>query len=342
MDRPLDAATDASTAEKGGAGVDGISLRLCENPLAPLDEAVAAATAELPRSNHYTAPYSAPLRERLAERLAVPIEHLHVNAGSELILRQLVDRFGWHVHLLTPTYPLFPVIAGTYTETRLEPANDFQYDLADLEPPEETTLVVVVNPNNPNGGAFDVEPLPGLLEAYPDTWFLVDEAFVDFADASVAGLVPDHDNLLVTRTFSKAHSLAGFRVGYAVLPTSVAADLNRDNDAYPLARPSQAAAIATLEHEDRVRDRVGALRTWARQLAADLESLGVVTYPSRTYFFLADVSPRDADDVARGLRERGVHLDPLDDDRLGPGFVRVTTATPELNERVVEAFAAVL
>lgn len=333
---------EPSTVEKGGAGFEGVTLLLCENPLPPLDEAIAAARDALPQSNHYTEPYSAPLRELLADRLDVPLECLHVNAGSELILRQLFERYGQRVHLPTPTYPLFTEIADTYTETRLSPETDFHLDLADLELPDGTTLAVIVNPNNPTGGVADIDPLPGLLERHPDTTFLVDEAFVDFADESAVPLVPTHDNLLVTRTLSKAHSLAGFRVGYAVLPEPVAADLNASNDAYPLARPSQAAAIATLRNEDAIRDRVVRLRSWARELAAGLRDLGVHTYPSETYFFLADFTPHDATAVAAHLRENDIHVKPLDDDRLGPGYMRVTTGHPDENDRVLDALEGYL
>jgi len=334
--------TEPSTVEKGGAGFDGLSLLLCENPLPPIDEAVEAARDELPRSNHYTEPYSAPLRDLLADRIGVSTDHIHLNAGSELILRQLFDRFGQHVHLLTPTYPLFPEIADRYSETRLRPADDFRFDLRDLEIPAETTLAVVVNPNNPNGAAVGMDALPDLLETHSETKFLVDEAFVDFVDESVAPLVPAYDNLLVTRTLSKAHSLAGFRVGYAVLPTPLADELNASNDAYPLARPSQAAAIATLEHDAKIRNRIERLRSWAEQLAAAFRSLGVRTFPTETYFFLADFSPHDASDVAAQLRERGIFVKPLDDDRLGDGYMRITTGRPEDNERVVGALEEIL
>ena len=333
---------EPSTVEKGGAAFEGIKLLLCENPLPPIDEAIDAARDELPRSNHYTEPYSEPLRELLGERVGVPISNVHVNAGSELILRQLFDRFGEQVHLLTPTYPLFPEIATAYTETRLQPEDDFRCDLDDIEIPPETTLTVIVNPNNPNGGSFDMEPLPELLEEHPETTFLVDEAFVDFVDETVASLVPEYDNLLVTRTLSKAHSLAGFRVGYAFLPEPIASDLNANNDAYPLARPSQAAAIATLEHEPKIDDRIDRLRSWADELAEQLRSMGVRTFPTATYFFLADFSPHDAGEVAARLRERDIFIKPLDDDRLGPGFMRVTTARPEDNERVVDALSEIL
>lgn len=332
----------SSTSEKGGAGVDGITLLLCENPLPPIDEAIEAARAVLPESNHYTEPYSAPLRELIAARHGVSTDHVHVNAGSELILRQLFDRFGQQVHLVTPTYPLFTEIAESYTETRLKPENDFQFDLRELEVPDGTSLAVLVNPNNPNGAALDMDPLPDLLAAHPDTLFLVDEAFVDFAAQSVAPLVPEYDNLLVTQTLSKAHSLAGFRVGYAVLREPLAADLDASNDAYPLAKPSQAAAIATLENEDEIQARIERLRSWAGDLASELEALGVRTYPSQTYFFLADFAPQDAEAVAAELRDRNIFVKPLDVDWLGSGYMRVTTAQPPDNERVLQALNEIL
>ena len=331
-----------SRSEKGGGSFSGIKLLLCENPLPPIEEAIAAAQAEVPHSNYYTEAHSAPLRRLISAQLEVPERLIHINAGSELILRQLFDRFGEQVHLLTPTYPLFPEIARRWRETRLLPESDFAFDLAGLSIPEGTTLAVIVNPNNPNGGTFDMAPLPGLLERHPRTRFLVDEAFIGLAGQSVAALVPAHPNLLVTRTLSKDHSLAGFRVGYAVLPEAIADDLNAHNDAYPLARPSEAAAIATLEHEDKIHARSSMLRDWTRQLAAQLHGMGVRTYPSETYFFLADFAPRDAAALARALGERGILVKPLSDTHLGPGYMRVTTALPEDNARFVAALKELL
>jgi histidinol-phosphate aminotransferase len=325
-----------SLLEKGGGTFSGIKMLLCENPLPPLDEAIAAAQEELARSNYYTEAYSAPLRRLLSEQIGVPERLIHINAGSELILRQLFARLGQRVHLLTPTYVLFPEIAESYTETRLLPQEDFGFDLARLAIPAGTTLVAIVNPNNPNGGTFDMAPLPDLLARHPDTHFLVDEAFVGMAGQSVASWVPHYRNLSVTRTLSKAHSLAGFRVGYAILPEPLADDLNTHNDAYPLARPSEAAALATLRYENKIRERAALLRGWARELARGLEHLGAKTFPSETYFFLADLAPHDAKTIAVRLRERQVLVKPLNDPRLGPGYMRVTTALPEDNRRFLE------
>jgi len=331
-----------SILEKGGGTFEGIKLLLCENPLPPIEEAIATAQAEVSWSNYYTEPFSEPLRRFIADGIGVPERLVHINAGSELILRQLFDRLGQRVHLLTPTYPLFPEIAERHTETRLQPENDFAFDLAELEIPDGTTLAVIVNPNNPNGGTFDMAPLPGLLGRYPDTRFLVDEAFIGLAGQTVAHLVPEYPNLLVTRTLSKAHSLAGFRVGYAILPEALADDLNTHNDAYPLARPSQAAALATLQREDKIRERAIKLHTWAEDLAAELRALGVRTFPTETYFFLADFAPHDASELASSLREQRIFIKPLGDPALGPGFMRVTTALPEDNACVVKALRNLL
>lgn len=299
----------------------------------PLDDAIEAARAELPRSNHYTEAHSAPLRRLLADRLDVPERLVHINAGSELILRQICDRFGDRVHLLTPTYPLFPEISRQYTETRLRPEDAFRFDLAALRIPKETTLAIIVNPNNPNGLTFNVEALPELLERHPETRFLVDEAFIGLAGESVVHLVPGHPNLLVTRTLSKAHSLAGFRVGYAVLPPALADDLNEHNDAYPLARPSEAAAIATLQNEGPdsgtrrpaapMDGRAGGRAERAR---GPHVSRGGLLLSRR----LRAAPRRAAGQAAQGAR------------RLGPGFMRVTTALPEDNTRFLSAMRELL
>jgi len=331
-----------SVSEKGGGSFEGVTLLLCENPLPPIEEAVVAAQAAVLKSNYYTEAFSAPLRTFIARQLAVEERLIHINAGSELILRQLFQRFGQQVHLLMPTYPLFSEIAQRYTQTLLQPEQDFQYDLSALELPDGTTLAVIVNPNNPNGGVFDMTPLPALLCKYPNTRFLVDEAFIGMAGHSVAQLVPQYSNLLVTRTLSKAHSLAGFRVGYAILPEAIADDLNYHNDAYPLARPSEAAALATLMHEDKIQTRARELHALTEKLAADLSSLGVRTFPTATYFFLADFSPHKAGWIAEQLKQRGFLLKPLNDPRLGDGFMRVTTSLPENNVKFVAALKDIM
>jgi histidinol-phosphate aminotransferase len=88
--------------------------------------------------------------------------------------------------------------------------------------------------------------------------------------------------------------------------------------------------------------RASQLREWTEELAAQLRMAGVRTFPSETYFFLADFSPHDAGHLARLLQERAILVKPLNDDRLGPGFMRITTALPEGNARFLSALRDVL
>jgi histidinol-phosphate aminotransferase len=109
-----------------------------------------------------------------------------------------------------------------------------------------------------------------------------------------------------------------------------------------LARASPAAALATLRHEDKIHERAAMLRGWARDLATQLETLGVKTFPSETYFFLADFAPHDAAVIAEKLKSRGILIKPLNAPSLGPSFMRVTTALPEDNVRFLAALQEIL
>jgi histidinol-phosphate aminotransferase len=111
-------------AEKGGGTFRGIKLLLCENPLPPIEGAIAAAQAEVPHSGYYCAKsYSAPLRRFISGQLGVPERFIHINAGSERILRQIFECFGRQVHLLTPTYALFSEIALHPKTAHYTPSN---------------------------------------------------------------------------------------------------------------------------------------------------------------------------------------------------------------------------
>lgn len=142
---------ETSIIEKGGGTFAGIKLLLCENPLPPIDEAIEAAARELPESNFYTEQFSQPLRVAIGDYCGVAPEYVHVNAGSELILRQVLSRFGRKTHLLMPTFALFEEIAAEKTHTSLHEKQGFQFDMRDLEIPEGTTLAIIVNPNTPTG-----------------------------------------------------------------------------------------------------------------------------------------------------------------------------------------------
>ncbi|MCG6933394.1 MAG: hypothetical protein LJE57_07115, partial [Gallionella sp.] len=97
-----------------------------------------------------------------------------------------------------------------------------------------------------------------------------------------------------------------------------------------------------LQHESRIHERAVQLRAWTAQLATQLRTLGVRTYPTDTYFFLADFAPHDAAQLAEALRVKGILVKPLGDPVLGKGFMRVTTSRPEDNARFVDTLRTML
>ncbi|MEJ2695944.1 MAG: histidinol-phosphate transaminase [Candidatus Sulfobium sp.] len=287
-----------SRLEKGGFPLEGINLALCENPLPPLEEAIEAIRREACLSNHYTEPYSLKLKERISEYAEVPVDNIHINAGSELILRQLFSLYGRKVHMFSPTYYLFDEIAGGRTHVFLNEEKGFLYDMREFEIPSDSTLTVIVNPNNPTGAIFDVKENASLIEKYPRVMFPIDEAFIEFGGLEATDLALKHENVVITRTFSKAFSLAGCRVGYAIAHRELIKYLDSHNDAYPLARTAEVAAIASLEHLDKIKERVVTLRALTEDFAGALQDFGITTYPTETYFFLGKIPHMKADSWA--------------------------------------------
>lgn len=331
-----------SRLEKGGFPLTGINLALCENPLPPLEEAIEDAKEELHLCNHYTEPHSQRLLERISEYVGVPTNNIHLNAGSEIILRQLFSIYGQKVHLISPTYYLFEEIAKDKFHTILEEKNNFQFDIANLEIPQETTLAVLVNPNNPTGGIFDIKKNLDLIKKHPKTVFLIDEAFIEFGGDPAASLIFDYDNVIITRTFSKAFSLAGLRTGYAIANEDLISLLNKNNDAYPLGRTAEAAAIASLTNINKIKERVAMLKSLTKEFARNLEELGIITYPTETYFFLIKVPKFTADQFVKLLEEKNIHARALQQAGLENKFVRFATSTDENNRKVLQVIREIM
>ncbi len=327
--------------EKGIGTFKGINLTFCENPLSPTKEAIEAAKKELKRSNFYTEPYSMRLKEEISNYIDVPTNYIHINAGSELIVRQLLLIFGQRVHILTPTWIIFEKMAKEKTFTYLKEERDFLINLSEVKIPKRTTLMPIVNPNNPTGGLFNIKDSLELVEDNPKTMFLIDEAFIEFGGKPAVDLPDQYDNVIVTRTFSKGFSLAGFRVGYSILPKKWTRYMNEHNDPVPLARVSEAAAIAVLKSYDKIKERVKKLKKWTGKLAKSLETLGIKTYPTETYFFLAKV-PFSSKIFVEELMKRNIMIKAAKQKGLKGNFVKFTTSTPKNNKIVIRVVKEIL
>lgn len=239
--------------------------------------------------------------------------------------------------MFSPTYYLFEEIAKERTYTFLDEEKGFLYDMKEFKIPSDATLAIIVNPNNPNGAVFDIKENVSIIKKHPDTVFLIDEAFIEFGGQPATDLALEHENVVITRTFSKAFSLAGCRVGYAIANRKLIEYLDDHNDAYPLARTSEAAALASLDHLSKIKERVMTLKALARDFAKSLQDLGIKTYPTETYFFLGKVPRLSAGQFAMALKAKSINIRPLHQERLENKFLRFATSTPENNCLVLDA-----
>ncbi|WP_043993799.1 histidinol-phosphate transaminase [Leifsonia xyli] len=250
------------------AAADGFKLSSNENPYPPLPSVVAAVGAMLGGLNRHPDAGGADLQDKLAERHGVDIEQVHLGSGSVALLAQLIRAaagagdevvYSWRSF---EAYPVLVTVAGA-TSVQVPNRADGGHDLPALAAAitDRTRAVIVCTPNNPIGPVVTAAEFASFMAEVPDDLLvLLDEAYHEFEtdEAAVSGipLLARHPNLVVLRTFSKAYGLAALRIGYAVGPAAV---LNAARSAaLPLSVTDAArvAALASLEAEDELMERV--------------------------------------------------------------------------------------
>ena len=222
----------------------------------------------------------------------------------ETIFRTLVDP-GESVAISTPTFSFYSLAAmglgaGIITVPR---EADFSVDVKRLiREGGKAKIVVVCSPNNPTGNAVPVDQVAELLEGLEGVLFL-DNAYVEFSDCDYLPLMKKHENLILGRTFSKVHSLAGLRIGYAFVPRWLPPWYQRAGTPFTVNSVSAAAAAAALpdtEHAERYRARV---RLWRKRLSGEVR---FPVLPSDANFVMIDVSPRSGDEMTGESARQGV------------------------------------
>ncbi|MUV58868.1 histidinol-phosphate transaminase [Halogeometricum sp. CBA1124] len=317
-----------------------------ENPHGPSPDAVAAIEDAAPEVHVYPKTSHADLTDALAERWDVTAEQVWVSAGADGALDYLsraVLEPGDRVLTPDPGFSYYPMSAryhhGEVAEYRLSKADDFaQTPETVLDAYDGERIVYVTTPHNPAGTEMRREDVVELLESVDeDTLVVVDEAYGEYSERpSAVELLDDHDNLAVTRTFSKAFGLAGLRIGYAVVPEAWADAYARVNTPFAASEVACRAALAALDDEAYVETSVETAR-WARRYYHD--ELDAPTWPSGGNFVLAEVG--DGTAVAEAAKRRGIIV--RDTSSFGlPECVRVSCGTREETKRAVEVLNDVL
>ncbi len=227
----LAAAANAPDEKTGLIRLDGN-----ENPYGPSPAARQAILASADEAPRYADESITTLIRQLAAHESVADSQIVIGTGSGELLRMagllvMTTTSGSELVASKPTYEELPRFAEKLgLKVRwVAPDGDHRHDLAAMRRAitESTRLVYVCNPNNPTGTAVTRDALAAFIRSVPaDCTVIVDEAYIDFVDepasATAAGLVKDVPNLIVLRTFSKIHGLAGLRVGYSITPAALA------------------------------------------------------------------------------------------------------------------------
>lgn len=323
--------------------VDGREFKLSSNELPwPADRVVLdRAHAVLEQTNRYPDLFGMPLVERLSEHLQLPTDRVLVGPGSlsllQLLLLAAVNP-GDSVVYPWRSFEAYPILVhASHSKPVAVPLRDWGLDveaMADAAIDSGAPVVMVCNPNNPTGRALSTAELTHLIETVPcDRLILLDEAYREFADGpdhpDGLELAQQYPNVAVFRTFSKAHGLAGLRVGYCVVPAEVEEVMRRLALPFPLSDLAQGIASAALDHwpvQQRRVQEVIELRSWfTEQLRKQGHQI-----PTSAANFVWLASGPDTDRLTADLADAGVSVRTYS----GEG-IRITIGEPQGLERVL-------
>ncbi|MEQ6903663.1 histidinol-phosphate transaminase [Nocardioides sp. YIM 152588] len=323
-------------------GVTPYKLSSNENPYPPLPGVLEAAERALATMNRYPDMGSVALYRALADRLGVVPEQLSVGTGSSAVLFQLLSAYcGPGDEVVMPwrsfeAYPIAITVPGA-TPVPVPLTADARHDLAAMAAAvtERTKVVLLCTPNNPTGPALSATEVEEFLDAVPErVLVVVDEAYLEFvrAEDPVDGiaLVGRRRNVAVVRTFSKAYGLAGLRVGYLASTPEIAGAVRLVALPFGVSSVAQAAAVASLEAEDALRERVDTLVAERDRLVAGLAERGWRVPDAQGNFVWFGVGERTAE-IAAAAEAVGLSVRAF----AGEG-VRVTVGEPEANARLLE------
>lgn len=295
---------------------------------------------------HYPTGNSDALRDALARFWKVGRAQVVVGNGSDELFDLIAKAFvnpGDRVAFPTPSFVMYPFYAkvnlGIPTPVPLIRSTAFSLDVDGILS-ARAKLTLIASPNSPTGNAFPARAIERVIRGSRGI-VVVDEAYAEFSDQNLAPWVRRFDNLLVTRTFSKAYGLAGLRVGYAIGPPALVDAVLRAKPPFNVGAFSEAAAIEALRHRPFVRRCVRVIRSERARVSAALRAMGLGVNPSDANFLLIDVG-RPARAVRDALRRRGVLVRDLTDFRGLAACLRVTLGPRAVNDRFLRALGGSL
>ncbi len=331
-----------------------IKLNTNENPFPPCPGVSKVLEAFRVESLRRYPPATAPgFCAKVAALHGLAPENIIATRGGDELLRLAITTFvapGQPVGMTNPTYSLYPVLAQIQdcpiVQAPLQADWSLPTSFADDMNAAGVRLTLLVNPHAPSGTFTDIRQISALANRL-DSLLLLDEAYIDFAEAAALTprLIHEHDNLIILRTLSKGYSLAGIRFGYGLAASSLISPmLTKTRDSYNLDSISQQIAEAAIGDQDYARGIWTRVIAERRRLRESLAAMGLPCPASEANFLLVTVgesAAHDADEIYQKLKQRHILVRHFDSPPLADKL-RISVGTPEENDQLLRTLADIL
>jgi histidinol-phosphate aminotransferase len=320
-----------------------IKLASNENPLGPSAKALQAMRTALEKVHLYPDGSGFYLRKAIAAKLSVPPENIILGNGSNEVIEFLGHAFlnpGDDVITCQYAFIVYKLLATAFGVCTIEtPSPDYKHNLdATLEAiTAKTRIIFIPNPNNPTGTLISQPAIDSFMSRVPDSIVVVfDEAYFEFLDdpPDTLRFIRDGRNVVVLRTFSKIHGLAGLRIGYAIAPSDMTEVLHKTRQPFNVNSIAHAGAIAALHDEAHLRETKRVIDEGRAYLQEQLAEMQIPFVPAAANFVMVNVA--DGCAVFRKLLDRKIIVRPLKGYGLSE-WVRISVGTMQENRQLIAA-----
>ena len=318
-----------------------IKLNGNENPFGCSPKAIQAVSSL--RSFHiYPDPQQRAIREALSRYIGVDSKYIVAGSGCDEIIDLLLRLFlepGDEVLECDPTFGMYAfstrVCGGRVVSIPRDELFDVDVDGVRRAVGGCTKMIFIASPNNPTGNLTSEKDILRLLET--GIMVVVDETYHEFAKATLANLISQHENLVILRSLSKWAGLAGLRIGYGIMSSRLVEYILDIKPPYNINAAAEAALLASVEDATSLLEKVETITSERERFFSSLRDMGPVKpWPSRGNFVLCQLEPGKGYGVYRGLASRGIFVRYFDTPRL-KDCLRISIGTREQMDSVLQA-----
>ena len=322
-----------------------IRLNTNESPYPPSPKAVAYSQEAAQGLNYYSDPDCSKLAEKIADMNGIKPSQIVFGNGSDEILSfifmGLCENGAAFPNI---TYSFYKILAKFHgVDCVTVPLKNFHIDPSYYRDMRKRTIFIA-NPNAPTGIAMGLDDVENITASNPESLVVIDEAYVDFGASSAVSLIAEHDNLIVTRTFSKSRSMAGARLGWCMTNEQIAQDLRNIKNTitpYNINAMTQAAGLGSLEDEEYTRKNIGLIRKVRDNTRVRLQEMGFTVLDSSANFLFAKHESISGEKIFNAMKKNRIMIRHFTNPPAISDFNRITIGTAEQMQIFLEVVKGV-